>query len=376
MLMHDFADRTGISDRQKPPRRYLWTDSFAVCNFLELFRLTGDESFKSLALTLVDQVHETLGRHRGDDSRHGWISGLNEDEGRKHPTAGGLRIGKALQERQPDEPFDERLEWERDGQYFHYLTKWMHALYRVGQVTGNDAFHFQARELAQAIHGRFTYWPGGRGPRRMYWKMSIDLSRPLVPSMGHHDPLDGLITYSELQATSTTAGPDLAAEMAEMAAMCRGKDWTTDDPLGLGGLMTDACRVTQMTVRGMIIMPGLLEDILSTALVGLESFLRRSPLTMPANYRLAFREFGLSLGLRALAKLKRLTNEAPLGTFANIAALTEQITAILHYAPIGKAIEAFWLDPANRQADTWTEHEDINAVMLATSLTPEGFLTI
>ena len=23
-------------------------------------------------------------------------------------------------------PVDERLEWDRDGQYFHYLTKWMH----------------------------------------------------------------------------------------------------------------------------------------------------------------------------------------------------------------------------------------------------------
>lgn len=36
----------------------------------------------------------------------------------------------------------------------------------------------------------------------MYWKMSIDLSSPLVPSMGQHDPLDGLITYLQLQATA------------------------------------------------------------------------------------------------------------------------------------------------------------------------------
>jgi hypothetical protein len=29
----------------------------------------------------------------------------------------------------------------------------------------------------------------------IYWKMSIDLSRALVPSMGQHDPLDGFVTY-------------------------------------------------------------------------------------------------------------------------------------------------------------------------------------
>lgn len=27
--------------------------------------------------------------------------------------------------------------------------------------------------------------------------MSIDLSRPLIPSMGHHDQLDGFIAYNQ-----------------------------------------------------------------------------------------------------------------------------------------------------------------------------------
>jgi len=31
--------------------------------------------------------------------------------------------GKALNERGADEPVDEHLEWNRDGQYFHYLTR-------------------------------------------------------------------------------------------------------------------------------------------------------------------------------------------------------------------------------------------------------------
>ena len=72
-----------------------------------------------------------LGRYREDDARHGWISGLDEENGPLHPTIGGLRIGKPLKERQNAERFDERLEWDRDGQYFHYLTKWMHALSQI-----------------------------------------------------------------------------------------------------------------------------------------------------------------------------------------------------------------------------------------------------
>ena len=40
----------------------------------------------------------------------------------------------------------------------------------------------------------------------MYWKMSIDLSRPLVASMGQHDPLDGFVTCAELDATACALG--------------------------------------------------------------------------------------------------------------------------------------------------------------------------
>ena len=39
-------------------------------------------------------------------------------------------------------------------------------------------------------------------------------------------------------------------------------------------------------------------------------------------------------------------------------------------------MEGFWLEPAHRQVATWTEHRDINEVMLATSLVPEGFLVL
>ena len=103
-LMSDFATRTGLSPPSRKPSRYLWTDAFAVCNFLELFERTSDEKYRRGATELIDQVHRVLGRYRDDDKRSGWISGLDERAGRRHPTAGGLRIGKPLSERSVDEP--------------------------------------------------------------------------------------------------------------------------------------------------------------------------------------------------------------------------------------------------------------------------------
>ena len=380
-IMLEFADATGLSSAGKPPRRYLWTDAFAVCNFLALDRQTGDAKYKLLALRLVDQVHGILGRHRGDDRRTGWISGLDDREGQMHPTSGGLRIGKIMNERKPADPFDERLEWDRDGQYYHYLTKWMHALNCVSRITGDAAYNRWAIELAKTAHAGFTYAPPIGGRKRMYWKMSIDLTRPLVPSMGHPDPLDGFITYSELQAAVRNelrkpTGLDLGVEIADMAAMCsKGMSWTTDDPLGMGGLLSDAYRVGQLMVQGYFDQGELLEDLLSSSLMGLESFIRKNPFAIPADRRLAFREFGLSIGLRAAGKLRGLVDEHP-GLFGNANRLHSAIETLMRYERFIETIEKFWLEPANRETGSWTEHRDINGVMLATSLAPDGFLSL
>ena len=63
-LMSEFAQRTGLSPAAQNPRRYLWTDAFAVCNFLELFQRTGDQQYRRCATELIDQVHRVLGRYR------------------------------------------------------------------------------------------------------------------------------------------------------------------------------------------------------------------------------------------------------------------------------------------------------------------------
>jgi len=377
-IMIEFADQTGVSTSKKPPRRYLWTDAFAVCNFLTLYRQTGEEEYKNLALCLIDQVHNILGRHRADGPRTGWISGLSEAEGQSHPTAGGLRIGKKMNERGPNELFDERLEWERDGQYYHYLTKWMHALERVGGITGDPKYCRWSVELAEAAHAGFTYVSPAGGAKRMYWKMSIDLTHPLVPSMGLHDPLDGFVTYNELRMcteghSDTSIFPDLSAEIAETAKMCEGQNWETDDPLGIGGLLFDACRLSQMTVKGYFRAPGFLEVLLGSSQYGLNAFVRQNPLSASADYRLAFRELGLSIGLKAVAKMRDLFDGNP-GLFED--RLFQQIESLMQYVPLSGTIETFWHNPANQQTKSWLAHRDINMVMLATSLAPEEFLSL
>jgi hypothetical protein len=379
-LMMDFAGLTGLTAGGTTPRRYLWTDAFALCNCLELFRQTQDKTWRELALRLIDEVHHVLGRQRGDNQRTGWISGLGEEEGELHPTAGGLRIGKPMNERNPGESADERLEWDRDGQYYHYLTKWMHALNRASRVTGDPTYTGWAMELAQTAHARFTYVPYPGGRKLMYWKMSIDLSRPLVPSMGQHDPLDGLITYSELQATATvdfgqSALPGLGTEIAEMAAICRGRSWATADPLGIGGLLSDAWRMAQLGARGGFASVELLDGVLDAALEGVESFAESNQLTLPAAYRLAFRELGLAIGLKGAMKLRERLVANP-EAFGRNSPLRRRLEDLTEYLPLGETIERFWLDGANREAESWREHREINMVMLATSLAPDGFLTV
>ncbi len=377
-FMNTFAALSGLAPAPEAPRRYLWTDAFAVCNFLGLYRQTNDKKYKKLALLLVDQVHKILGRHRDDDRRKGWISGLDEQEGELHPTVGGLRIGKKMKDRGPNDPFDEQLEWDRDGQYYHYLTKWMHALNCASSITGDPAFRRWAVELAKTAYAKFTCGPSAGDHRRMYWKMSIDLTYPLVASMGHHDPLDGLITYCELQA-GTAGGSeesqDLSREIQGLAAMCKGKDWTTNDPLGIGGLLSDAYRAAQMMASGTFPQADLLADLLDACRLGLHAYVSMDSLEAPAQYRLAFRELGVSIGLHALKSLQRLIEGRP-GVFDKVQSLARQVDILMRYEALAEIIEDFWLDPANREAPGFTGHCDINTVMLATSLAPDGYLNL
>ena len=257
-----------------------------------------------------------------------------------------------MPERDVDEPFDDSLEWERDGQYFHYLTKWMYALDQLAGATRDPRYSLWSRELAEVAHRRFVY--DAPGSKRMYWKMSVDLTRPQVPSMGHHDPLDGYVTSLQLEATArqlALPGPDLAEVTADYKRMTDPQLLATADPLGIGGLLVDAFRLTQIDEDR-----GLRDELLAAARVGLASYLEQPDLAVPAEYRLAFRELGLAIGLAAIDVMN--------------------VSRFERFAGLREAINAFWLEPEHRRSHTYRTHEDINDVMLATSLAPTGLLAL
>lgn len=359
-IMARYAERTGLTS-ERPDRRYLWTDAFAVGNYLGLARATGDDAYRERATRLVDRVHHTLGQHRPDDTRRGWLGEASE----AHPTRGGLRIGKPRPERGPDEPFDPRAEWDRDGQYFHYLTKWMHALDLMARATGEARYERWAHELAETAHEAFVV-RGSGGSRRMVWKMSIDLSRPLVPSMGQHDPLDGWVTYAQLEAGG--GEPSLRDEIGAFRSMVSAGRLVTDDPLGLGGLLVDAYRVHQLREAGAFVDEDLLPALLDGARQGLEAYLRGRPFDAPATGRLAFRELGLAIGL---AGVTRMAAEPPADP-----SVRRRVEALAGFADLRHALTSFWLSDRHQQTQTWREHRDIDEVMLATALVPDGVLVL
>lgn len=367
-----FADRTGLTS-PRPQRRYLWTDAFAVCNFLGLAHATGESRYVALARRLVDAVHGTLGRYRADDQRKGWLSGLSEIEGTRHPTRGGLRIGKPLPERPLGTPLDPDLEWDRDGQYFHYLTKWMHALDQLARFSSEPRFNLWARELAQSAHDAFVHGPAMPGHGlHMYWKMSVDLSRPLVSSMGHHDPVDGLVTAYELAQSKqywpgAQAGPGLERAERDFASMTHLQSLATDDPLGLGGLLFDALRVQQLIRAGDGQSAPLLRGLLAAVIPGLQHYLARADLGARPEFRLAFRELGLAIGLEGLG-LFSADHDDP--------QLRRALVTLAPYTHLGDRVTDFWLDPEHQHGQTWLGHQDINEVMLATALAPRGFLLL
>lgn len=378
--MKEFADSTGLSNPENAPRRYLWTDAFAVCNFLELYRQSGEQFYLQMALSLVEQVHQVLGRHRQDSGSSGWLSHLDEAQARKHPTRGGLRIGKPLNERAPGTAADTTLEWQQDGQYFHYLTKWMHALDCISRHTGKSIYNQWALELARVAHAAFTYMLPMSKTKRMYWKMSIDLSRPLVNSMGQHDPLDGLMTYLQLESTAarfavTSRESSLRTEIEDMVAMCAGQNWYTEDTLGIGGLLTDAYKLVQLIDTRKLDETARLASLLGDIDRSLQAYFAHHQLGQPAEYRLAFRELGLSIGLHALDRMKNRIEQSPL-QFLNAERLNTGIRGLMRFQEIPEIIENFWLQAAHQSAKTWRGHKDINSVMLATSLSPDGYLSL
>jgi hypothetical protein len=117
----------------------------------------------------------------------------------------------------------------------------------------------------------------------------------------------------------------------------------------------------------------LLGDVMEAALFGLDAFADSGCLGLPPDFRLAFRELGLAIGLKGVEKLHHAIEDHP-DLFGADSSLQVQAEALQPYQEPGETITGFWAEDRNQTAGSWTEHREINMVMLATSLAPEGFL--
>jgi hypothetical protein len=113
--------------------------------------------------------------------------------------------------------------------------------------------------------------------------------------------------------------------------------------------------------------------ILNGGFEGLTAYLRSDPLRRPASQRLPFREFGLSIGIHAVALWRRWLDEHESGG-GELDVLRKTADRVTAHGHLAGAIEEFWMDEENAAGPTWRDHLDINSVMLASSLCPEGYL--
>ena len=168
--------------------RYLWTDAFGVALLVSLYVASENPLHLDEAEDVVESVEKVLGRERG------------------------LRIGEAA---------------DRDGQYFHYLTMWLHALALLGRFIGG--YKTEAIALAKQIHEPFLV--RGQG---VLWKMQEDLSGPYPGyGFGALDPFGGYVAYSQVDPVA------LAGEIADMKQLIdlSAESLVIDQDLGLGMML-------------------------------------------------------------------------------------------------------------------------------------------
>lgn len=222
------ADEAGLCADGKQ-RRYLWTDAFGVLAFVSIADLhekegNADEAnkYRQAADTLIRTVHQCLGSPRSDKP----VDAMTASE--DSPTGYvGLRIGKTSSRKVTD------YGMQYDGQYWHYVDKWLLALARAGHVADGI-------RIAKSCFPAFfdtgydgTGWNGG-----IRWKLSVDASAPpsLEKAAASDDTLVALIVFSILEAHRTSDDmPSLRDEIGQLRVALKGyRPRVTDDPLGWG----------------------------------------------------------------------------------------------------------------------------------------------
>jgi hypothetical protein len=226
--------------------RYLWTDAFGVVLLVSLYEELKEQRYLDEAEWLVADVMRVLGRKRG------------------------IRIGE---------------EADRDGQYFHYLSMWLYALYVLGRI--KPEYRERGIALARDIHPPFVV-PG----RGVIWKMKEDLSGPYPGyGFGALDAFDGYVSYRLLDEEGLA--PEIA-EMKDIIDRTAGQLVITQD-LGLGMMLwmtqffPEEKWAELQTRRSLAMLDRMWVD---------EGYFCREPY-LP-EMRFAFTNYGVSVGLQAV----------------------------------------------------------------------------
>jgi len=268
----------GPTWRPKPYRdgRYLWTDAYGVCNYITLYYETKDMMYLNQADALIKDVHDVLGKDRKLKNR---LGNATDDQ----PLKGGLRIGKVDPEGTSD----------GDGQYFHYLTKWMFALNRMSIARNDLKYNNWAVQLIKAIHPHFVFRDSDN-ELGIWWKMTIDLSKPAKMSQGNTDPYNGLMTYKLISELATEKDV-LKSEIADLTSIVERKYrfYHSSDPLDLGG---------SLWISHFYPDEKWADTLGSIALEAIEELWQSGRFSDFASFRLAFREIGTTIALQVHPK--------------------------------------------------------------------------
>ncbi|KAJ5408585.1 hypothetical protein N7509_002468 [Penicillium cosmopolitanum] len=324
--------------------RYLWSDAFGVINLLTMHKeycragndTVNDDRYLIIAGRLIDTVHDVLGWTRDGLSR---LPGATDD----NPLGGGLRIGKT----------DEHGS-DCDGQYHHYLTIWMFALNRMSKASGNNAYNRMAVQLARAIHPKFFVDRSGPKPR-MVWKMSMDLSAPLVSSEGNLDPIDGFVVFRLLQAAAMEAGDGevLTEEINDYKRVMerKGRHFVSSDTPDLGMTLWTTHWFSESEQWALNLTERCFEQLYN--LFEIDRYLDSN-----IKFRLAFREFGTCMG--AQCQSEHMTEKE-----GSVDLKTWSDSIIAAWDP--------YMDLTISQGLTPDDLKPITRVMYASALIPGGF---
>ena len=208
-------------------RRYLWTDAFGVLAYVsiaERYKTEGNlveaDKYKRAADTLIKVVHDGLGAPRSNKPEDAMTKDASSPTGHV-----GLRIGKVHSRKVTD------YGMSYDGQYWHYVDKWLLALARSGHIN-------EGIQIAKSCFPYFfddgdgTGWGGG-----IRWKLSVDASAPpsLQRARASDDTLVALIVFSILEANRAPSDASLEHEIKLLKVALKGyRPRVTDDPLGWG----------------------------------------------------------------------------------------------------------------------------------------------